>query len=931
MISNTIYHHSVNRSRLPRLRTLVLAAMLCLTGLPLHARNFYGYTKERPLVIVGDWDFRPYEFLDSDGQPKGYNIEVLDLILTRLEIPHRFTLSEWHEATTLFERRDADLIYAPAFHYRGNTFISSKKFVSYYNLKVARRLDTPPLKDVSNLDSSDTLLVKQNDYADFRLKTMTIATPSISYHSPKEGLTNIRTGHGKYYVWGEVPLARKIQELHLDSLVLDPINLPPGELHIIGYNEEIIDIIDDEFTRLEQAGELQNITDRWFFPERVHDNASSISLYLLGAIVLSLIIIFLFSRITASRLKIAVRRHGELNSMIEQALSMGHFCVVAWDLQVQRLNNVHGDILPPEGMDPMEFIRRLPPDQGKTFHENNTRIVNEEIDYFDYELTLNRGTSEQPIIKHYKGSAMVEKLHGKPRYVIYAAHDFTQEVNEEERDKTIANKYMRMFDSNFVAMSFYDSDGNLLDVNENMFDLCGLHDEESKHFFYDTNLFDNPMVKDDYNRDSKDPCHVCQHMNYPAIGLDKYIEIRITPIADNEEQTVHYIVTARDCTVEREMYRSQLQYDKQLRQAELSINHYESQLCYLLEESNMYVWRFHIAEHNIDFSHTLRDAEFSMSIEDYFDSISEEHREKAKEIFMGSLMQGKPFSAIHHFERTPINSEPTWYSIGGMPIKDADGTVQQYFGIARNITDLMQAQLHLREDTKRAEDSGMLKGAFLANMTHEIRTPLNAIVGFSDLLQVVDVPEERMEFIRIIRNNCDMLLRLINDILEASSMGQSMAIEPTTIDLSRTFDDICQTLQQRIQEPGVEFQKDNPYPTFPAVLDRGRIQQVLTNFVTNAVKYTHEGHIRVGYHEQDGGIYFYCEDTGAGIPKEKQAQVFERFVKLNDFVQGTGLGLSICKSIVHRCGGRIGVNSEGEGKGSTFWFWIPRVIKSTEK
>ena len=238
----------------------------------------------------------------------------------------------------------------------------------------------------------------------------------------------------------------------------------------------------------------------------------------------------------------------------------------------------------------------------------------------------------------------------------------------------------------------------------------------------------------------------------------------------------------------------------------------------------------------------------------------------------------------------------------------------------------MEAQRKLKEETKRAEDSGKMKSAFLANMTHEIRTPLNAIVGFSDLLPVVDTNEERMNFIRIIRNNCDMLMRLINDILEASNMGQALAIKPEPCDFAQVFDDICQTLAQRVQEPGVEFIKDNPYASFPATLDKGRIQQVLTNFVTNAVKYTHQGHIKVGYREEQEGIYFYCEDTGAGIPKEKQASVFERFVKLNDFVQGTGLGLSICQAIANRCGGRIGVTSEGEGHGSTFWLWTPREI-----
>ena len=133
-------------------------------------------------------------------------------------------------------------------------------------------------------------------------------------------------------------------------------------------------------------------------------------------------------------------------------------------------------------------------------------------------------------------------------------------------------------------------------------------------------------------------------------------------------------------------------------------------------------------------------------------------------------------------------------------------------------------------------------------------------------------------------------------------------------------------MSQREQEPNVEFIIDNPYQRLVTILDMNRVQQVITNFVTNAVKYTHDGHIRVGYRYENDGIYIYCEDTGAGIPKEKQTKIFDRFVKLNDFVQGTGLGLSICKSIAERANGHIGVNSEGEGHGSTFWMWVPCPI-----
>ena len=379
-------------------------------------------------------------------------------------------------------------------------------------------------------------------------------------------------------------------------------------------------------------------------------------------------------------------------------------------------------------------------------------------------------------------------------------------------------------------------------------------------------------------------------------------------------------------TAERSLYLEQIKHDKELTKATNDIRFYEEQLGYLLENSNMFVWTFYPDKNQVSFSRSGRRSDYIESFDEFFGGVVDEMRAQAFAGAKEAIEQAKPYNAILHFTHTPTEPQPVWYSISGIPRVDNNGKTINFFGVARNINNLMDAQQRLKEETQRAEESGKMKAAFLANMTHEIRTPLNAIVGFSDLLPMVDTHEERMEFIRIIRNNCDMLMRLINDILEASNVGQSLAIKPETVDFAKVFDDICQTLQQRVDEAGVLFIKDNPYDTFEAQLDKGRIQQVLTNFTTNAIKYTHQGHIKVGYREQDGGIYFYCEDTGAGIPKDKQAAVFERFVKLNDFVQGTGLGLSICKAIAERCNGKIGVTSEGEGHGSTFWLWTPTII-----
>ena len=881
------------------------------------------YTEDRPLIIVSDWEFPPYEFRNDRGGPDGYNVEVLDLILSKLDIPHRFVMKEWYLCTEAFEKREADLIHALTFKYKQRPYVMTQNMITYYNIRVARLKTTPPMHHLSELMPEDTLILKKNDYAALRIAELSDRAFKTEFHSSREALTGIRSGKYKYYAWGEIPLTMKVREYGLEDIVLDEIDIPSGELRIIGYDKELIDAIDDSYARLEQSGEIVKIRDKWFHPERVHNDTSPVTLILLVGIIIAGIIAFLFSQLIRNRVKVAINKSTDLNHMMTQALNMGAYAIVEYDINGNIIRNLHGHVVPDEGMTPEEFVSRMTPEQGQSLHENNQRLIKGEAETFDMTMSLNLGTAEQPRWMEYYGNAIVEKEKGRPKYIIYTVKDLTQELIEERLNRETGIKYHKMFDNSLIAMSFYDKDGLLIDANEKMRQLC-LINEESEKFFRTMSLFNSPTLEHQITPETKDVLHVCQKMYYPDLGIYKYIELKIRPTFNDEGDLRFYTLTARDLSAERKLYLEQRNHERDINKANEMIQAYEKQLRYLLENSKMFIWYYFPENGKITISRSANKNEYQESIEEFFSGIDSEERKKALEEVNSCVMEKRPYNVIYHYKSTPMEKHPVWYAISGIPTYDNDGQFTNYFGLARNITDLMDAQQKLKEETKRAEDSGKMKSAFLANMTHEIRTPLNAIVGFSDLLPVVDTNEERMQFIRIIRNNCDMLMRLINDILEASNMGQALAIKPMPCDFAQVFDDICQTLAQRVQEPGVEFIKDNPYATFPAVLDKGRIQQVLTNFTTNAVKYTHQGHIKVGYREQKNGIYFYCEDTGAGIPKEKQASVFERFVKLNDFVQGTGLGLSICQAIADRMGGKIGVTSEGEGHGSTFWLWIPQ-------
>ena len=269
-----------------------------------------------------------------------------------------------------------------------------------------------------------------------------------------------------------------------------------------------------------------------------------------------------------------------------------------------------------------------------------------------------------------------------------------------------------------------------------------------------------------------------------------------------------------------------------------------------------------------------------------------------------------------------FSDEYVWLEkIGEVYEAGEDGKPLKAIGILRDIT--VDKRHEADVQAKRlAEESDRMKSAFIANMSHEIRTPLNAIVGFSTLMAQVETQEEKQEYLKIIESSNDFLLQLINDILDISKIESGkLEFIYTKFSLNDIFEPQEHAFTLRA-DSGVKVIFENDGSNYSIISEKTRLTQVLTNFLSNAIKFTSSGSIRFGYKLSKNGIHAYVTDTGTGIRKDAQATIFDRFVKLDKFKQGTGLGLSICKTIITMLNGEIGVESE-EGSGSTFWFTIP--------
>jgi signal transduction histidine kinase/PAS domain-containing protein len=641
--------------------------------------------------------------------------------------------------------------------------------------------------------------------------------------------------------------------------------------------------------------------------------------------IIAFVIAWALNRITLLRIRKGADKIKQTAAIMQHTLNMGKNYVLMLDIRQRHAVNIHGDLLPEEGMSYEESFELIHPDDRHIYQTFIKRLLSGEAEtdecIFRWDISGSKHLGQWCFMED-KGIAEYTKTSLHPVHIFCTLTDRTEQILLEREAQEMTNKYRRIFEQSLTGLAFYDENGRLMTTNKKMREILKFQSEKDP-FYYDNTLFDMPTFRELLNNRRVENLYFCTKSIIIERGVNCYTEMRVHPIYKNDGQLYCITFSIRDVSQERELYLQNKKNSLNIRLANEAIMQYENDIQYLMDTCNMRFFRTSFTKRQCYFYKTLGTPESQMD----FDTLIAHFVDSP---FRQGLMEPEKFFNVPQTTVTHMHpffhegEELQWNIIDSAPYFDENGRLAGSYGIVRNVNDLIEKQERLKQETERANDSGRLKSVFMANMTHEIRTPLNSIVGFSDVLPMLSSQEEKQEIIRVIMNNCDMLMRLINDILAISSLDTGgIHLEPAETDFAKSFDDICESLKERVQEPGVAFIKDNPYTSFITIIDNDRIQQVITNFVTNAVKYTHQGHIKAGYRYEDGQLYLYCEDTGAGIPKEHQGKIFERFVKLNDYVQGTGLGLSICKAIADACHGEIGVESEGDGHGSTFWMKIP--------
>ena len=486
-----------------------------------------------------------------------------------------------------------------------------------------------------------------------------------------------------------------------------------------------------------------------------------------------------------------------------------------------------------------------------------------------------------------------------------------------------SEKILRNIYKNLPAgVELYDKDGYLVDINDKELEIFGLSD---KNEALGGNLFDNPNIPLEVKERLRAKEDVNFSINYDFSKINQYVDSRrngiinlttkVTALYDSQNRFINYLFINIDTTETTNAY--------------TKIQEFENLFLLIGDYAKVGFAHFNVLTRDGYAQDTwyrnLGEKEgtpMPQVIGVYAHVVPED--QAVLKNFVGEVKTGKATSLRKEVRVCRENGKYTWTSINVMvrDYRPQDGIIEMLC-INYDITPLKETEQKLIIARDKAEELDRLKSAFLANMSHEIRTPLNAIVGFSSLLAETDSRSERQEYIKIVQENNELLLQLISDILDLSKIeAGTFNFVYTNVDVNETCTEIIKSMSMKVSK-GVELIFEEPLLECYLYTDKNRFTQVISNFINNALKFTQQGSITLGYEQvSHQKIKFYVRDTGMGIPEEKQKSIFERFVKLNTFVQGTGLGLSICKSIVSQMGGEIGVDST-EGIGSCFWFTHP--------
>lgn len=556
-------------------------------------------------------------------------------------------------------------------------------------------------------------------------------------------------------------------------------------------------------------------------------------------------------------------------------------------------------------------------------------------------VSIRSNASEEPIHYYDIHISITERdQHGRVKNILGVQHDVTEEHNKQALTNELLMRYHTVFNSSLIDMLYYDKNGILTDINDTACMSFNIHNRQAlldgKYHISENPFFANLDLQGvDYIQATAiyDFANSKEERLKPLKLNEKiFYEASINTNHNENGELEGIYVAGRNVTEMVESFHQQQEGAIRLKKATQHIQEYIDNIDYALRISNVRLVNYYPQSYTLEISDNIRKSQLRMSQLRCIRLASPRYRRAVSSIL--NRMDHLTHQSIEQTIETEIRDEKKRQislMFNFVPITDKNGQIEHYFGMCRNMTDLVETERRLAIETQKAREAELLKESFLTNMSYEIRTPLSTVLGFADLFETEHDEEDEPVFVEEIKKNTNTLLQLINDILFLSRLDADMVeFKNEEFDLAEIFDAYCQMGWSSIR-PEVKVTVENPFEHLIINGDSEQLGRVIQKLCAIASDHTPQGMIRAKYEYRRNELVISIEDTGEGIDPETVPKVFERFVRnKEEKLCGTGLDLPIVESLVHKMGGSIELQSD-LGKGTVVWIFLPCQAKGIEK
>ena len=913
-------------------RRIIITCLWCLAlGINGHARQ---YTSANPLVYEDVWDLAPYAFINENGQPDGFNIDLVKLMMNRLGIPYTIKLKQSPRNFEDLENHKADLTIGIKAFYHDKYGQYNNNILSLFTHSVARAKDKEAkIKTWGDL-RNNKVMVHDNSFSHNMMKRDGLGDNAIPVNDMKGALIKLNeTGEGAI-LWNSMTMRTIISNNKLDNIRLTSVNMKYGEYHFMAQDSTLLARLDSIYDEITASEEVLALRKKWFYPEAKVTGIPNWLWYVVYTLAAVIVCMLAYNFFYRYRERKARRESERQTTQLELLLKSGNYRIWTYDIQQEKFRSV---TIKGEGLDEYNtraFSMFFHPDDFARIKKTIELVKEKDIETDTFTV---RCHSPHDNAHNYYFDLNISILHeeyGEPTMLLGVQTDKTAERSKSINTSDSLLRFRTIFETAMAQMAYYDKDGIMTDINDSACETFGIVDKNE--FLKSRMHISQVPVFHHLQDDVIDEIWVSSIVDFDDLRrrgeLSEfwtrkgvvYYEFTIMPIYDNNGQLQCIVSAGRDITEIATQMNRERRRSKRIETASGELKKYVENINYALEVSDTQLANYDINTKKMEVTYDMHKPKLELSQLQCVHMVDASQTRTAANIMLRmDKKKMKKYKARFKTRMRDQHRDNIYYELNAVPMTSNDGTINHYFCLCRNITKLVETERQLAAETKKAQEAEKVKDSFLTNMSYEIRTPLNTVVGFAELFNAPHDKEDEKTFIEEIKKSSDKLLKLVNNILLLSRIDAKMLeLNPQPTDFGELFKSYCLMGLSRGIHEGVKTDIMEREEPLIIEIDNAQTGHIIETLTLLSARFTARGYIRTRYEYHNGKVTFCIEDSGPGMDKASIARVTTRTYEgiKNDY--NIELELTICHELASLMGGHMEIQSS-LGRGTTIWVTLP--------